>query len=452
MTDVGLAARAHALEFAAYVQSHQAALFVGAGLSRSAGMPDWKELLSEQAHLIGLDIDRVSDYPALAQYIVNADAGNKSLLENHIHLKLLAPPSLQAVHRELARLPIDTIWTTNYDGVLELAYQAKLPGVKVGDRSLLAGLPPSGVTIYKMHGTIVPQPIDLVITQDDYEYYSLRYPLMCRQLVADFTSKSFLFLGFSFTDPNVRFILGQVRALLANSTRSHYFVYRVSTDHHLQREHDLWLQDLRRHGIKGIPVRDYAEVPSLLESIRREALARSVLISGSYDAFDLESVCQALGREIARRGLILLSGEGRNVATFISEGAFNYLIDSGKKYSDQIQLFRVPRFARRHMNERYRKYYRLRMIERARVAVVIAGAGGTLEEVDLCVSNNVPVLPLAWTGGTAAATWQRLSTGGLPRCSLTDADLELLREGPPVEPDQYAANVFDLVERVLAST
>lgn len=203
---------------------------------------------------------------------------------------------------------------------------------------------------------------------------------------------------------------------------------------------------------EGIAVKDYAEIPVLLELIRREALARSVLISGSHDGFDLEGVCQALGREIALRGLILLSGEGRNVATFISEGAFNCLIDSGKKYSNQIQLFRVPRFARRHMNQRYRKYYRLRMVERARVAIVIAGADGTQEEVELSVGNGIPILPLAWTGGTAAATWQRLSSGELPRGSLTEADLALLREHNAVDDGSYAGAVVNLVERVLLNT
>jgi hypothetical protein len=58
-------------KFAKELQSGDAALFVGAGLSSPSGLVDWKGLLKGVATDLKLDVEREHDLIALAQYHVN---------------------------------------------------------------------------------------------------------------------------------------------------------------------------------------------------------------------------------------------------------------------------------------------------------------------------------------------------------------------------------------------
>ena len=59
-------------EFSKQIINSSAALFIGSGLSRSAGYTDWKGMLKEVAEDIGLDVDKENDLISLAQYYVNS--------------------------------------------------------------------------------------------------------------------------------------------------------------------------------------------------------------------------------------------------------------------------------------------------------------------------------------------------------------------------------------------
>ncbi len=55
-------------DYGSCLVERRAALFAGAGLSRSAGFVDWKGLMSGIARDLDLKIDRENDLVALAQY------------------------------------------------------------------------------------------------------------------------------------------------------------------------------------------------------------------------------------------------------------------------------------------------------------------------------------------------------------------------------------------------
>ena len=94
-----------------------AAVFVGAGFSRSAGFADWRQLLKEIAEDLGLDISLEHDLIAVAQFEENRKNGRDSLNEAIIR-NFARDAKLSPGHKLLARLPIDTVWTTNYDRFL----------------------------------------------------------------------------------------------------------------------------------------------------------------------------------------------------------------------------------------------------------------------------------------------------------------------------------------------
>ena len=152
---------------------------------------------------------------------------NRAKLDRLIIEEFTKETSLSENHRLLARLPIDTVWTTNCDKLLEDAFRDahRRVDVKKTSDSLQLPLPGRSVTVYKMHGD-VDSPQDAVLTKEDYETYDLTRELYSIKLKGDIVVKTFLFLGFSFTDPNIDYILSRIRALLGKDKGKHYAVMR----------------------------------------------------------------------------------------------------------------------------------------------------------------------------------------------------------------------------------
>lgn len=131
------------------------ARFAGAGLSKSAGYVDWPGLLRDIADELGLSIDKEHDLISLAQYHENEKQNR-----NGINRKILEEFSEQAEetenHRILARLPITTFWTTNYDTLIEesLKSACKVVDTKHELKRLATTRPKRDAVVYKMHGDV----------------------------------------------------------------------------------------------------------------------------------------------------------------------------------------------------------------------------------------------------------------------------------------------------------
>ena len=199
-------------EFTRELHNKNAAVFAGAGLSMASGYVDWKGLLREIIQDLHLDPDKEHDLVTLAQYHCNQAGGSKTRLTQTIlnHFATTKAPTQN--HKILARLPIHTYWTTNYDKLIEKALEEakKVPDVKYAQKQLSVTRPDRDVAVYKMHGD-VDNSADATISKDDYEAYPQKMSAFVSALRGDLVEKTFLFLGFSFTDPNIDYILSRVR-------------------------------------------------------------------------------------------------------------------------------------------------------------------------------------------------------------------------------------------------
>src|SRR5436309_2437716 len=102
-------------------------IFVGAGLSIGAGLPGWADLVRELAKELEAPID--ADFLEVAQYYVNA-FGKKRLVDKL--RKFLDTGDPTTAHRIIAGLPVQKIFTTNLDNLLEAALdERKRPFRKV---------------------------------------------------------------------------------------------------------------------------------------------------------------------------------------------------------------------------------------------------------------------------------------------------------------------------------
>lgn len=111
-------------KFLKELRENNAAAFVGAGLSKAAGYVDWPGLLSPVAAALGLDSRKEPDLVTLAQYHLNANAANRHHLNQLLIDEFSDLKDPTENHALLARLPIRTYWTTNYDRLIEKALEA----------------------------------------------------------------------------------------------------------------------------------------------------------------------------------------------------------------------------------------------------------------------------------------------------------------------------------------
>jgi len=82
--------------------------------------------------------------------------------------------------------------------------------------------------IYKMHGDI-EHAHEAILSRDDYERYHQTHGPFITALSGDLVEKTFLFLGFSFTDPNLEFILSRIRTTFIHHQRQHFCIMRRRT-------------------------------------------------------------------------------------------------------------------------------------------------------------------------------------------------------------------------------
>lgn len=216
-------------DFVNDLAENNAAIFAGAGMSKAAGYVNWSELLEDIADELGLEIDKEYDLISLAQYHVNEKGGNKAKLNRKILEEFIDENDITENHRILARLPISTYWTTNYDVLIEnsLKEANKIIDVKHSVKQLTNTRPKRDVVVYKMHGD-VSMPNDAILTKEQYEAYYKTHEQFISALSGDLTTKTFLFVGFSFTDPNLDYVLSRLNIKLSKDKRQHYcFIKKI---------------------------------------------------------------------------------------------------------------------------------------------------------------------------------------------------------------------------------
>ena len=422
-------------EFTRELHNKNAAVFAGAGLSMASGYVDWKGLLKDIIMDLGLNPDEEDDLVTVAQYHCNMAGGSKARLTQTIfdHFSQTRTPTRN--HVILARLPIYTYWTTNYDKLVEnaLVEAKKVPDVKYTLKQLAVTRLDRDVSVYKMHGDI-DHAADAVICKDDYEEYPYKMSAFVSALRGDLIEKTFLFLGFSFTDPNIDYILSRVRVLYEKHQRHHYCIQKKVSQEpaesgdrfkYRQLKQEYFIRDLKRFGIQTVLVQEYADVTSLLEKVARRYKRSSIFISGAAETYgtwsqpEAESFLHNLSHQIASKKNRIITGFGLGVGGVVINGALAYLNESGKTISDEYIVMRpFPQVATgsASLADEWTEY-RKAMIDCAGIAIFVFGnkrdssgntvpSNGMKQEFDLCIQAGVRSLPIGATGFMAETLWK----------------------------------------------
>lgn len=417
------------------MKSGNAAIFAGAGLSIPTGLVNWKDLLRDIADELNLNIEKEDDLISVAQFYENHKGGRGSI-NNELIERFTKKVEESENHRILASLPIGTYWTTNYDNLIErtLENYGKITDVKRCSENLAVSVPKRDAIVYKMHGDI-SMPHEAVLTKDDYERYNEKRQLFTTALQGDLVSKTFLFVGFSFEDPNLEYILSRIRILLGNHIPEHYCFFReLAEKDYDDKEEYLYdkvllehrIRDLKRYGIQALMIKDFEDITEVLNLIKIKINRRNIFISGAasdYGGFtkeQAENLIFNFSQEVAKRNYKIISGFGLGIGSSVINGVLSHIYSN--KYGSLDEYLLLRPFPQNISDDGERKRlwrkYRQTMLSEAGIAIFffgnknidgkIAPSDGLIEEFKIAVELGLKVIPVGCTGFVSRDLWNEV--------------------------------------------
>lgn len=260
-------------------EKHALTFFVGAGVSKLSGVPNWSDLIDAICKEMGIvpkseySSEDLLAIPQKFYYLIKED--NKryyDFIESQIAIKT----SPNEIHKLLLGLKPVSILTTNYDTLLEdaanelfqsykcVAQDKDIPSIS-GDKFIL-----------KVHGDFAHN--NIVLKEEDYLDYEENFKLISTLMKSIFATNVVVFVGYKVNDYNIKLILNWVKHLL-NDKFKPIFIY---TD-----DAELKYEDLVYLNSRGLDVIDFHQFYKSGDSVEFEQRYKKVLQS-IYDYVDMK--------------------------------------------------------------------------------------------------------------------------------------------------------------------
>lgn len=247
----------------------QVHFFIGSGVSRASEIPGWNEIINKMKKVIRDENYKISpeelelflknsDYLDIAEYFKDAVGEHRyfQFLREHFWREVPISP----LHITLKKFPICTIFTTNYDKLLEKTFRFEHgddPPIIIFPEQL-GYIEESEIKIIKLHGDI-DHPSTIVLTRSDYRKYERTHNDFVDKLRHCINNYTILFVGFGLQDPNFKRIYDDARNLF-DTTKHRAYALMTGTNA-IQRE--IW----EKEDLMILPVSNHEEIPSYLDAI-----------------------------------------------------------------------------------------------------------------------------------------------------------------------------------------
>ena len=195
-------------------------IFVGAGVAKNSGVPLWGELISELES--SMDIEYEEKDPLIVPQLFHNERENLEYQQKIQHILKHNKVKHNPIHNAILRLNANHIVTTNYGNLFEQTIEEE--AVKYSIVKKDSDLPHAKTSnlIVKMHGDFDEK--NIVLKEDDYLDYEANFPLISSFVKGLFASKLVVFVGFSFTDINLKYILQRVKNILETDFQPAYLL------------------------------------------------------------------------------------------------------------------------------------------------------------------------------------------------------------------------------------
>lgn len=446
-------------------------IFAGAGLSVKSGYVDWRSLLAPLCEQLGLDIN--TDLTEVAQFYENKYG--RQGLNDVIYEEFDKVPKKNDNVELLSKLPIKEYWTTNYDEVIEkqLGKVGKKVNLVADADSFKYHGAKNEVVVYKMHGD-KKHPDTAVISKRDYNDYDQKRRIFTEALSVGLVSRTFVFIGFSFNDPNLDRILSIAHSLVdsKNISRHYCFMRKIQIEDYLDKNgkvsdelfkryiHDMNYQNLKIEnmhdiGIETILVDSFDQITTMLQYLYNKYIMNNVFIAGGvnpdnkadYGEFNnnnqkgkvsdkrlnkAENFLTLLGKRLRDNGFEIYTGFGAGVGEYILSG----VLSSSK--NEELDIENVSDngiHIRSLINQQNKEQIREKMISQCSSTIFVFGYrskdnknSGISKEYEISNKYNNFIVPVGATGFESKTIYDELRTSQkyLERLGDSKCDEEVL--------------------------
>ena len=197
-------------------------VFVGAGVSKNSGLPDWKELIKDYAEYRGIKEFTSKQFLTIPEEVFERYGSLKyyEIAEKRFLGKYVP----NSIHRILKKMKLTYIITTNYDTLIE----EEIKNLQIVSKDEDLPYTNSNRMLIKMHGDFENK--NIVLKKSDYDNYEKNFQLISTLVKGLFTTNTVLFIGYSYSDTNVQQIMNWIKEILKEKTRKAFLVEFTNED------------------------------------------------------------------------------------------------------------------------------------------------------------------------------------------------------------------------------
>ena len=308
------------------------ALFTGAGTSVQYGGKNWQGLIANS-----LPASSKWSETEYAQYLIlNGIQLKENIAKNLLEFKkTIDTNNAETYLYYLLDFDIDSIWTTNYDSVIEdvLTAKGKIKHeiYSYNDFKIISS--PTQSFLYKINGSL-NDASSIIVTKEDFISYRHTREGFLILLKRDLLCKNFLFIGTSFRDDVLRTCIKDIQYCISNNDDNfitqHYAIIASSDEKDLNYvANDI----VKNYSINCITVNNTQNAYLLAKAITQKVKFKSIFISGakrfvrgSKEEKISKELCSNLVKvftydnenNVKNEAFKMISGMGMSIGNFIS--------------------------------------------------------------------------------------------------------------------------------------